>query len=85
VDKSMASTGKGQLPTRGKGGDCWAPVSLWVDGVLHCCAGILDQGQGVLILFDDFTTDYTYTGSLETISSLGKVLDSLYSKAKQMH
>ena len=48
-------------------------------------AGILDQGQGVLILFDDCTADYTYTGSLETISSLGKVLDSLYSKAKQLH
>lgn len=51
----------------------------------HLCAGILDQGQGVLILFDDSIADHTYTVSLDTISSIGKVLDSLYGKAKQLH
>lgn len=48
-------------------------------------AGILDQGQGVLILFDDSSADNTYTVSLDTLSSVGKVVDSLYSKAKQLH
>lgn len=53
-----------------------------LDKTLH---GILDQGQGVLILFEDSMADNTYTVSLDTISSLGKVLDSLYNKAKQLH
>ena len=44
--------------------------------------GILDQGQGVLIVFEDSTVDQTYTTALETISSMGKVVDSLYSRAK---
>ena len=47
--------------------------------------GILDQGQGVLILFEDSCGDQTYTVSLDTIASVGKVVDSLYSKAKQLH
>ena len=48
-------------------------------------AGILDQGQGVLIVFEDSTVDQTYTTALETISSMGKVVDSLYSRAKGLH
>lgn len=48
-------------------------------------AGILDQGQGVLTLFDDSVADQTYTVALDTITNVGKVVDSLYSKAKQLH
>ena len=47
--------------------------------------GILDQGQGVLILFEDSSSDQTYTVSLDAISSLGKVVDALYGKGKQLH
>ena len=47
--------------------------------------GILDQGQGVLIVFEDSSVDQTYTTALETISSMGKVVDSLYSRAKHLH
>ena len=52
---------------------------------LHSVPGILDQGQGVLILFEDGCGDQTYTVSLDTMDSVGKVVDSLYSKAKQLH
>merc|ERR1719411_538492 len=44
--------------------------------------GILDQGTGVLIVFDETPVDKTYTASLDTIANLGKVVDALYNKAK---
>ena len=47
-------------------------------------SGILDQGEGVLIIFDDVQTDKTYSAALETIHSMGKVVDSLYQKAKRL-
>ncbi|XP_013401661.1 26S proteasome non-ATPase regulatory subunit 11B isoform X2 [Lingula anatina] len=46
--------------------------------------GILDQGAGVLIVFEETTSDKTYETSLETIQSMGKVVDSLYNKAKKL-
>lgn len=47
-------------------------------------SGILDQGAGVLIIFDDVQPDKTYEAALETIQSLAKVVDSLYLKAKKL-
>lgn len=47
-------------------------------------AGILDQGAGVLVVFDEPTADKTYESALETIHSMGKVVDALYSKAKKL-
>nr|UCK81613.1 26S proteasome non-ATPase regulatory subunit 11A [Arenicola marina] len=47
-------------------------------------SGILDQGEGVLIVFDETVSDKTYETSLETIQSMGKVVDSLYNKAKKL-
>ena len=47
-------------------------------------SGILDQGAGVLIVFDETTADKTYETSLETIQSMGKVVDALYNKAKKL-
>ncbi|KAE8673277.1 26S proteasome non-ATPase regulatory subunit 11-like protein [Hibiscus syriacus] len=41
-------------------------------------AGTLDQGNGCLIIFDDTKTDAIYPATLETISNIGKVVDSLY-------
>lgn len=46
--------------------------------------GILDQGEGVLIVFEDSSVDKTYEAALETIHSMGKVVDSLYQKAKKL-
>lgn len=46
--------------------------------------GILDQGTGVLKVFEEQPTDETYANSLETIQSMGKVVDSLYNRAKKL-
>jgi len=44
--------------------------------------GILDQGAGVLVIFDDKPTDKTYANTLEIITRMGGVVDALYNKAK---
>ncbi|KAJ8313828.1 hypothetical protein KUTeg_008389 [Tegillarca granosa] len=46
--------------------------------------GILDQGAGVLIIFDETPVDKTYESSLDTIQNMGKVVDALYNKAKKL-
>jgi 26S proteasome regulatory subunit N6 len=47
-------------------------------------AGILDQGAGVLVVFDETDADKTYETALETIHDMGKVVDALYNKAKKL-
>lgn len=47
-------------------------------------SGILDQGEGVLIVFDEIPVDKTYERVLETIQNMGKVVDTLYQKAKKL-
>lgn len=46
--------------------------------------GILDQGEGVLIVFEDAASDKTYESALDTIDNMGKVVDTLYQKAKKL-
>ncbi|XP_046846044.1 26S proteasome non-ATPase regulatory subunit 11A-like [Xenia sp. Carnegie-2017] len=46
--------------------------------------GILDQGSGVLIIFDESPIDNTYENSLEIIQSMSKVMDALYHKSKKL-
>lgn len=73
----------------------WGPTTLslvcranWVavsDGLLlRLPAGILDQGEGVLIVFEEPVVDKTYEAALETIQNMSKVVDSLYNKAKKL-
>ncbi|KAM7448508.1 26S proteasome non-ATPase regulatory subunit 11 [Porites harrisoni] len=52
-----------------------------LDKKLH---GILDQGSGVLVVFDETPVDKTYESTLELIHEMGKVVDALYSKAKKL-
>ncbi|XP_020579193.1 26S proteasome non-ATPase regulatory subunit 11 homolog isoform X3 [Phalaenopsis equestris] len=47
-------------------------------------AGTLDQGAGCLIIFDDPKTDAIYPATLETISNIGKVVDSLYVRSARI-
>jgi len=46
--------------------------------------GILDQGVGHLIIFDDTTEDKTYVSALGTMENMSKVVDSLYEKANKL-
>ncbi|XP_014252652.1 26S proteasome non-ATPase regulatory subunit 11 [Cimex lectularius] len=46
--------------------------------------GILDQGEGVLVVYEEPAVDKTYEMALETINSMGKVVDTLYQKAKKL-
>ncbi|RWR81717.1 Proteasome component PCI domain-containing protein [Cinnamomum micranthum f. kanehirae] len=47
-------------------------------------AGTLDQGAGCLIIFDDPQQDAIFPATLETISNIGKVVDSLYMRSAQI-
>jgi len=53
-----------------------------LDKKLH---GILDQGADTLIIFDEPAPDKTYPATLETLQNMGKVVDSLYEKAKKLN
>jgi len=46
--------------------------------------GILDQGAGVLMVFGDHSPDKTYQATLDTVSAMSKVVDTLYKKAKKI-
>ncbi|KAJ3122779.1 26S proteasome regulatory subunit rpn6 [Nowakowskiella sp. JEL0407] len=43
--------------------------------------GILDQGNGDLVVFDEIASDKTYATALETIKHMGNAVESLYEKA----
>ena len=59
-------------------------VSVYLTVCVCVSLGILDQGEGVLIVFDETQSDKTYETVLDTIQSMGKVVDSLYNKAKKL-
>jgi 26S proteasome regulatory subunit N6 len=46
--------------------------------------GILDQELDALVIFENVEVDKTYESALETIQHMGKVVDSLYHKAKKL-
>lgn len=47
-------------------------------------SGIIDQGEGVLIVFEETPVDKTYETTLKIVQSMGKVVDTLYQKAKKL-
>jgi 26S proteasome regulatory subunit N6 len=50
----------------------------------HKLNGILDQGTGVLIVFDETQPDDTYTTALETVKELSSAVDKLYGRAQRI-
>ncbi|KAF7974169.1 hypothetical protein HWV62_13295 [Athelia sp. TMB] len=48
-----------------------------LDKVFH---GVLDQGRGCLLVFDQPEADNTYGAAIDTLEQIGKVVDSLYAK-----
>jgi len=46
--------------------------------------GILDQGAGALIAYDDAPDDKTYPAALETLQHMGGVVDRLYERAAKL-
>ncbi|KNA02741.1 hypothetical protein SOVF_215810, partial [Spinacia oleracea] len=47
-------------------------------------AGTLDQGAGCLIIFDDHKTEDIYEATLDTISNVAKVVDSLFVRSAKI-
>ncbi|KAF8744410.1 PCI protein, partial [Rhizoctonia solani] len=43
--------------------------------------GVLDQGNGWLVVFDEPVVDETYDAAIQTIEQVGKVVQSLYAKS----
>lgn len=50
----------------------------------HKFDGILDQGSGTLIVYNDPHLDKTYPTSLSTIQTLSRIVDGLYEKASKL-
>lgn len=56
--------------------------SMILDKKFH---GILDQGSGILIVFDDQENDETYKTSIDLIDNLGDVVDSLIRRSTKLN
>ncbi|OJA07735.1 hypothetical protein AZE42_12027 [Rhizopogon vesiculosus] len=52
-----------------------------LDEVFH---GVLDQGRGCLIAFDEPEADNTYGAAIETLVQVSEVVDSLYAKVRPL-
>lgn len=50
-----------------------------LDKVFH---GILDQGAGCLIVFDEPEEDKTYDASLQTIGQISQIVDQLFLRTR---
>ena len=46
--------------------------------------GILDQGAGILIIFDEKAKNKTYQNTTEIVHKMGNVVDALYNKVKKL-
>ncbi|KAL9715525.1 26S proteasome regulatory subunit rpn6 [Leucoagaricus gongylophorus] len=65
------SVGQGQQAVEAK------LSQMILDKVFH---GVLDQGRGCLLVFDEPQVDNTYGAAIDTLEQVGKVVQSLYAK-----
>ena len=56
---------------------CERLSQMILDKVFH---GVLDQGRGCLLVFDNPEDDGIYGSAIEMLEQVGKVVDSLYAK-----
>ncbi|KAH9900790.1 PCI-domain-containing protein [Cubamyces lactineus] len=52
-----------------------------LDKVFH---GVLDQGRGCLLIFEEPEADRAYGAAIDTLEQVGKVVDSLYAKTVKL-
>ncbi|KAI0351538.1 PCI-domain-containing protein [Trametes cingulata] len=52
-----------------------------LDKVFH---GVLDQGRGCLLIFEEPQADRAYGAAIDTLEQVGKVVDSLYAKTVKL-
>ncbi|KAI1791767.1 PCI-domain-containing protein [Ganoderma leucocontextum] len=52
---------------------------MFLDKVFH---GVLDQSRECLLIFDEPEADRTYGAAIDTLEQVGRVVDSLYAKAR---
>ncbi|KAL1937608.1 hypothetical protein VTO73DRAFT_12994 [Trametes versicolor] len=52
-----------------------------LDKIFH---GVLDQGRGCLLIFEEPQADRTYGAAIDTLEQVGKVVDSLYAKTVKL-
>ncbi|KAI9068761.1 PCI-domain-containing protein [Trametes sanguinea] len=52
-----------------------------LDKVFH---GVLDQGRGCLLIFEQPEADRAYGSAIDTLEQVGKVVDSLYAKTVKL-
>ncbi|CDO75234.1 hypothetical protein BN946_scf184895.g14 [Trametes cinnabarina] len=52
-----------------------------LDKVFH---GVLDQGRGCLLIFEQPEADRAYGAAIDTLEQVGKVVDSLYAKTVKL-
>ena len=51
----------------------------------HKFSGILDQGQGTLIVYDSVQEDPNFNRGLDIINNMGKVVDALQGRGQRLH
>ncbi|EPQ57700.1 PCI-domain-containing protein [Gloeophyllum trabeum ATCC 11539] len=72
VDYVARQVGQGQQEVEAK------LSQMILDKIFH---GVLDQGRGCLLVYDEPEVDNSYGAAIDTLQQVGKVVDSLYAKS----
>ncbi|KAI5997671.1 proteasome regulatory particle subunit [Pisolithus orientalis] len=81
IDYVAKQVGQGRQDVEAK--QAFSPYTMYslsqmiLDKVFY---GVLDQGKGRLLVFDEPEVDDTYGAAIDTLEQVGKVVESLYAK-----